>query len=299
MTPQIKARLLLIATTLLWGCTFTLVKSALTDVSPLLFNLLRFTLATLALAAINHRSLRALTRPQLAAGALTGFFLALGYQFQTLGLAHTTAANSAFVTGLVVVIVPVLTLVPALRPSGSRAPSLGVLGSSLIAFVGLVLLTLPAGGGLTHIQSGDLLTLACAFAFACHLLSLARATRRLPAGAIATVQVAFCTLVMLLTQPLERHPYLHLTLALVITLVVCALFATAAAFTIQSYAQRHLPPTQTVLILILEPVFGALTSILFLHETLTPRALFGAALILAGILLTELLPTTHTTEIPA
>ena len=299
MTPPTKARLLLTATALLWGCTFTLVKSALTHSSPLLFNLLRFTLATAVLAIVNRRDLHRLTRPQLTAGALTGFFLALGYQFQTLGLAHTTASNSAFVTGLVVVIVPVLTLIPAVRPAGLPAPSPGILASSFLAFAGLLLLTVPAGEGFAHVRVGDFLTFTCAIAFACHLLSLARATRLLPLGALATVQVAFATLTMLLTQPLEPHPFVHFTPALIATLAVCAVLATAAAFTVQSYAQRHLPPTQTVLILILEPVFGALTSALILHERFTTRAMLGAALILAGILLTELLPTIHSTEIPA
>ncbi len=299
MSKTTKARALLLATALLWGLTFTLVKSALTHISPLLFNLLRFTLATITLAAVNHRQLRHLTRDQLTSGALVGFFLALGYQFQTLGLAHTTASNSAFVTGLIVVIVPVLTLVPAVRAPGSPAPSLGTLGSSLIAFVGLLLLTIPAGQGLAHVRLGDVLTLLCAIAFAFHLLSLARAARKLASGALATVQVAFATLTMLVLQPFERHPYLHATPGLLVTLGVCAVLATAAAFTIQSYAQRHLPPTQTVLILILEPVFGALASILILHESFTPRAVVGAALILAGILITELLPATQTTEIPA
>ena len=82
-------------------------------------------------------------------------------------------------------------------------------------------------------------------------------------------------------------------------LLVCGLLATAAAFTIQSYAQRHLPPTQTVLILTLEPVFAALTSMLVLGERLGVRSLGGAALILAAILLIEWLPNLHATEIPA
>ena len=300
MTSPTKARMLLLATALLWGLTFSLVKAALRDVSPLLFNLVRFTLATLVLAAVNRKDLRYLTRDQLRAGALTGLFLALGYQFQTLGLAYTTASNSAFVTGLVVVIVPVLTLLPAIRPAGVPIPKPGILASSLLAFCGLLLLTVLSGLGFSRVRPCGVLTLICAISFACHLLSLARAARSLAPGALATVQVAFATLIMLLMEPLERQAHLQVTLRLVLTLLICAVFATAAAFTVQSYAQRHLPPTQTVLILILEPVFCALPSVVFLHESVTARAVLGARRILAGILLTELLTNTRkSTEIPA
>lgn len=145
---------------------------------------------------------------------------------------------------------------------------------------------------------GDLLTLACAFAFALHLLTLARVSPGIPSGLLATLQVAFATLFMLLTLPLEQ-PHATFTPRLILSLLVCAVLATAAAFTIQSFAQQTLPPTHTVLILTLEPVFGWLTSLLILHDVLGRRALLGAALILAGILIVELLPVRHSTEIPA
>jgi len=302
MSRRTLAHILLLLTVLVWGATFTLVKSALADVSPLLFNLLRFTLATLALALINHRHLRAITAAQLKFGALTGVFLALGYQFQTLGLARTTPAKSAFITGLVVVFVPALTLFPALRPAGSSRPGPTAAIGALCAFTGLFLLTTPAGTRLGNLFSsigvGDLLTLVCAIAFAAHLLTLARASKIMPAGLLATLQIAFATIVMLFTLPFER-PHAIFTPPLILTLAVCSLFATAAAFTVQSFAQRVLPPTHTVILLTLEPVFAWLTALLFLHEILDRRALLGAALILAGIAIIELLPAANTTEIPA
>ena len=299
MSSPTKARVLLLATALLWGLTFTLVKTALADSTPLLFNLVRFTLATLTMVAIHHRSLRSLTAAQIKAGAFTGFFLALGYQLQTLGLAHTSATNSAFLTGLVVVIVPGLTVVPAFRPPGVRRPGLAALAGGAAAFTGLVFLTTPAGASISGMHFGDVLSLACAFAFAAHLLTLGRFAQTLPSHLLATLQIGFATLFMLLTLPLEPHPHAHFTPQLVATLAVCAVLATAAAFTVQSYAQQHLPPTQTVLLLALEPVFGAVSAMLLLHQALSGRTLLGGALILAGILITELLPTAHTTEIPA
>jgi drug/metabolite transporter (DMT)-like permease len=295
LSPSTLAHLLLLAVVAIWGATFVLVKDALNDASPLLFNLLRMTLAAIALAIVNRRHLRHLTRPTLVAGAIVGLFLAAGYQFQTAGLARTTAAKSAFITGLVVVFVPLLTAIPGIRPANAHAPGWPALLGALLAFAGLLFLTTPPGTTasniFTSIGLGDLLTLICAIAFAGHLLSLAHTSTRIPIPQLSTLQIAFAALVMLITLPLGGPLYLHLTPRLLIALAITSLLATAAAFTIQSWAQQHLPPTHTALLLTLEPVFAWLISFLFLHERLNHRSLAGAALILAGILLTELLPT--------
>jgi drug/metabolite transporter (DMT)-like permease len=296
------AHILLLATALVWGATFVLVKSALADTSPLLFNLLRMSIATIALVAINHRQLRALTPKHLKAGLLAGFFLGAGYQFQTFGLTRTTPAKAAFITGMIVVFVPLLTLIPALRLKEANAPGISTALGALCAFAGLIFLTTPSGTTLrtlvSSISPGDLIVLVAALAFAFHLLTLSHTAPGIDSGLLATLQIAACTLFMLLSLPLER-PHATLSPHLIIALLICGHHATAAAFTIQSFAQQHLPPTHTVLLLALEPVFAWLTSLVVLHETLGRRSLLGAALILIGIAVIEFLPTTHTTEIPA
>jgi drug/metabolite transporter (DMT)-like permease len=302
--PQALARLLLLVTVLIWGASFVIVKAAMEDASPLLFNLIRMTLAALVLAAINWRELWGVRKAQLGAGALAGLFLALGYQFQTFGLTRTTAAKSAFITGLIVVFVPVLTLVPRFRARGMRAPGWNAGVGAVLAFGGLLLITTPAGTRAADVFSsigvGDLLTLVCALAFAGHLLTLARVSGGIPAGLLAALQIGGSAAVMLVTLPLEPVHFLHFTGRLVVAFGVTSLLATAAAFTIQSYAQQHLPATQTAVILTLEPVFAGLTSMIFLHERLGVRALIGAGLILVAIMVIELVPAaTHVTEIPA
>jgi drug/metabolite transporter (DMT)-like permease len=294
LSPAAVAHLLLLGTVLVWGATFVLVKDALTDVSPLLFNLLRMTLAFLVLAVVNRRGLTRISRRGLAAGAGVGVLLAAGYQFQTAGLLRTTPSKSAFITGLVVVFVPLLMAIPWLRPKGTHAPRWTAGVGAMLAFGGLLLLTTPVGtawGDLfSAIGVGDLLTLACAVAFAGHLLALGHASPGLPAGQLATVQIGAAAVVMALTLPMGGPTHLHLTPRLVVALAVTSVLATAAAFTIQSWAQKHLPPTHTAVILSLEPVFAWLTSLLLLHERMGARSLGGAALILAGIALTELVP---------
>jgi drug/metabolite transporter (DMT)-like permease len=251
------------------------------------------TLAFLVLAAVNFRPLRGLNRAEIALGAAAGVFLALGYQLQTTGLGHTTAAKAGFITGLVVVLVPLLSAIPGVAPHGSVRPNTATSAGALLAFLGLILLTTPPGAStqlFSGLGLGEILCLGGAIAFAAHLLVLARAAPRVSARRLGTLQIGFAALVMLITLPLGGRPALHPAPILWSALAVTAVLATAAAFTIQSWAQQHLPPSHIALIFTLEPVFAWLTSLLFLGERLGPRALLGAALILAGILLAELRP---------
>jgi drug/metabolite transporter (DMT)-like permease len=294
LSPATLAHILLLAVVFIWGATFVVVKDALQDASPLLFNLLRMSLAFIALVILNHRQLRHINRRSIVSGLVVGLFLAAGYQFQTTGLARTTAAKSALITGLVVVFVPLFCLIPAIRPPGTPVPRWTAAIGALLAFSGLLLLTTPAGTSWQNLFSsivlGDLLTLACAIAFAAHLLSLAHTSPKVPTAQLATLQIGAAALVMAITLPLGGVPHLNLTPRLIFALAITSLLATAAAFTIQSWAQQHLAPTHTAILLTLEPVFACLTSFFVLHEHLGRRSLVGAALILAGIAFIELFP---------
>ena len=297
-----RAYLLMLFVVAVWGSTFVLIKSALADASPAAFNLVRMALAFLVLAAAYHRADRAFWRSirpnQLAAGALVGLCLALGYQFQTTGLARTTASKSAFITGLVVVLVPLFSAIPALRPPAARAPRWNAFLGAAIAFAGILLLTAPATGAsilpdLASINVGDALTFGCAIGFAFHCIALSHISPRIGFRPLAVLQVGFCAVFMALSLPLIEHPHIHWTLRLIVALAIAAVLATAAAFSIQSWAQSILPPTHTALLLTLEPVFAWITSFLILGERLGLRPASGALLILAGIALTELVPQPH------
>lgn len=299
---KLRAYLLMIFTVAVWGTTFVLVKDALADATPLAFNLVRMTLAFLVLSLAYRSHWREVSRGQLIAGAVVGFFLAMGYQFQTAGLVKTTPSKSAFITGLVVVLVPLFSILPKLRPPGAKPPRWNAFLGALLAFIGILLLTVPATGAsllpdFTSVNIGDLLTFGCAVGFAFHCLALGHASPRIRFQPLALLQVGFCALFMGLSMPLAslwgEHPHMHLTLRLGIALAVAAVLATAAAFSIQSWAQSILPATHTALIMTLEPVFAWITSFLVMGERLGLRPASGAILILAGIALTELLPQPH------
>jgi drug/metabolite transporter (DMT)-like permease len=290
MRRNLWAHLLLLAVVFVWGTTFVLIKAALADVSPLLFNLLRMALAALVMLALYHRRLRGLARSQWLPGVIAGVFLAAGYQFQTAGLRLTTPSKSAFLTGMVVVFVPFLSLTRRLRAPGTPRPGLGAFAGAALGLAGLTLLAVPTGPlwDLASIQRGDWLTLCCAFAFSLHLLTLGHSASRVP----FQVQIATAAVVMLVTLPLfEPHPFLHATPVFFAAWLIAALLSTAAAFAIQSWAQAFLPASHTALLLALEPVFAAATSWLVLGEGLHGRPLAGAALVLSAIVLSELFPS--------
>lgn len=302
MQMKLRAYLLMLFVVAVWGSTFVLIKGALADATPAAFNLVRMTLAFLVLAAAYHRADRQFWRGirgwQIASGALVGLCLATGYQFQTTGLARTTPSKSAFITGLVVVLVPLFSAIPALRPPAARAPRWNAFLGAALAFLGILLLTARATGAgllpdLSSINLGDALTFGCAIGFAFHCIALSHISPRIGFRPLAVLQVGFCAVFMALSLPLIEHPHIHWTLRLALALAIAAVLATAAAFSIQSWAQSILPPTHTALLLTLEPVFAWITSFLILGERLGLRPASGALLILAGIALTELLPQPH------
>lgn len=302
---KLRAYLLMLFVVAVWGSTFVLIKGALAHATPAAFNLARMALAFAVMAIAYHRYWRGIRRRHIFSGALVGVFLAAGYQFQTLGLARTTPSKSAFITGMMVVFVPLLSAIPGVRPPAGRAPRWSAFVGAVLAFAGIILLTAPssanpASGGLASvlpdfasINRGDVLTLGCAVAFAFHCIALGHVSPRIAFQPLALLQVGFCALFMAVSLPFIERPHVDWTPGLFIALAIAAVLATAAAFSIQSWAQSILPSTHTALILTMEPVFAWLTSFVVMGERLALMPACGAVLVLGGIALTELVPQPH------
>ncbi len=288
---QVQADLALLGVAAVWGLTFVLVKDALAAGGPFTFVALRFGLASLILAAalILLRRTRDLAR-SLCAGVFLGLFLCAGYVFQTLGLQSTTPGRAAFITGLAVVIVPVIA---AIGQRKTLAPMvwLGV----ILATLGLALLTrgsdLPSGMPVDSAWRGDVLVLVCALAFAGHIVLAERFAPRFDAGALTLVQLVVTALVTTLAAMTVEQPTVDQLRALVPAALFTGLFATVLALTIQFRAQRFTSATHTALIFSTEPVFGALAAFVFVGERLSAPALAGCALILGGMVLAQLADT--------
>jgi drug/metabolite transporter (DMT)-like permease len=271
--------------TIIWGSTFVLVQAALRNISAILFLAIRFSIATAALALLFRR--RARYRPTRA-GLIAGGCLFTGYLFQTVGLQYTTASKSAFLTGLAIPLVPLLTSLVYLNK-----PRLFEMAGVLFATAGMGLMTLQ--GGSLAIGRGDLLTFFCAVAFAAHIIALGHYSGRMSFESLSFMQVAAAGALSLSTFWWIEKPVVHLTPVVLVALGVTGLLATALAFTVQAWAQQHTTSTRTALIYSLEPVVAWLTSYWMMGEVLSRRAAVGAGMILTGILLVEL-KRVHFTE---
>jgi len=278
LSPRSKAELLLVATTFIWGSTFVIVKDALADASPFPFIGARFILAGLLMLGVMQRGW--LPREALLPSLYLGIWLFAGYALQTWGLIFTTPSKSAFITGFSVILVPLISLFHGYRVRGANACGAG------LGLLGLYYLVVPSGIG--AVNRGDLLTLFGAMAFAAHIVWVASYTRRHSFLQLAPGQILVVGIVALLAVPLAPGRSFHLTGRLVLAIVVTAIFATAFAFSAQVWAQQYTPPAHTALIFSLEPVFAALTSRLVNKEHLGGKVLLGAALILAGMVVSEM-----------
>ena len=285
MSRSLKAHLLLVFVTFVWGATFVSIKEALAQSTPLTFNAVRMTLAALILIAVFRKDLRNLSREVVLGGMLVGVFLWLGYEFQTPGLQYTTASKSAFLTGMSVVLVP-LFLMLFWRRHVNRWSLIGV----AVAFVGLYLMTIPSGdSGLTSVNRGDILTMLCAVAFAFQIIFVGRVTHKHPFAPVVTIEAATCAVLMIISAPILERPHIIFTGQVIWAILITGVLGTALGFGAQGWAQQFTPPTHTALIFSLEPVFALGTSYLVIGERLGWRAGIGAALILGGVILSEVL----------
>jgi drug/metabolite transporter (DMT)-like permease len=281
------AQFALLAVAAIWGWTFVLVKESVREVSPFLFLFARFTLATLVLLLIFRRPLRlAWNRQTLWRGGLIGTALAAGYFFQTWGLVYTTATQSGFITGLSVVIVPLLG-----RYFGEQIGVRAWLGTGL-SLVGLALILLVGqGGSLREIFSplniGDLLTLGCAFSFAVHILLIGRLVDMKNYPALLVIQIAAVALWSWGgTLALESVRF-DFSATVWRAIIITGLFATALAFWAQNKFQPLATPTRTAIIFSSEPVFAGLFGFWLLGERLVAEQWAGAGFILAAMVISQ------------
>lgn len=278
MSQRLKAELLLLLAAMIWGATFVVVKDALAFATPSAFLAVRFTLAGILLFILMSRG--RLNAAVVGCGCLLGIFLYGGYLFQTTGLLYTTPSKSAFITGFSVVLVPFLQAMHGFKIRKST-----VAGAAL-GLAGIYLLVLPKG--LAAVNRGDVLTLIASCAFAMHIVLVGVYTRRHSFRQLVSIQILAVGLLAFSSWPLGMPFKISWTAGLIAAVMVTAVLATGFAFSVQNWAQQFTPPAHTALIFALEPVFAAITSWLVLGERLGGRLFIGSALILAGMVISEI-----------
>ncbi len=274
------AALALLAVTAMWGSTFFLIRDLLDRLPVLDFLALRFAIASLALFAIAPRSVRRLSRASLRHAVVLGLLYGVAQILQTAGLAHTPASVSGFITGTYVVATP-LFAAALLHSRITRVTWLAV----GLAMGGLAVLSLS---GLS-VGSGQAITFVAALLYALHIVGLGAWSDAREVLGMAVVQLVMIALVAFVATAPDGI-VLPSTTGDWLSVVYMALFAGALAMVAQTWAQAHLAPTRTAIIMSMEPVFAALFAVLLGGESATGRMLVGGAMVLAAMLVVELAP---------
>jgi drug/metabolite transporter (DMT)-like permease len=280
------ATLALLAMTACWGSTFFLIKDLLERVPTLDFLGVRFLLAGAVMVLLAPRAIARLEpevrRRALVLGALYGVAQIL----QTAGLAHTPASVSGFITGLYVVATPLFAAV-ILRIRINAA----TWGAVVLATAGLAVLTLDG----FSIGYGEAITLVAALLYATHIVGLGAWSRPADALGMSILQVLVIAVICMAAALVGGEPGVVLPdrPGDWASLVYMALVAGAAALLAQTWAQAHLPPTRSAIIMSMEPVFAAFFAVLLGGEAVTARMLFGGLMVLGAMLVVELVPRRH------
>lgn len=271
-------QLALIAVAAIWGATFVVVKDAVAVYPLYAFLAWRFGVAIIAFVVLFPRALRRLSVPNLRRGVFAGLFLTAGYVFQTWGLQDTTPARSAFITGLYVVVTPLLQAV-LLR----RRPHLATVGGGVIALAGLWLLS---GAGVGLWNAGDTRTVICALAYSVHMIVLGTTGEKHDVTALALVQITTTAVVCGAISAFTEQAGVPQGTSLWLAILATGVLASAVAFAVQTWAQRRVPPARTALILATEPAFGGLFG-WSVAGAAPVREVMGAAMMLGGMVLSE------------
>jgi drug/metabolite transporter (DMT)-like permease len=263
-----------------WGAAFVLMKDAIAQQDLYDFLATRFTIAALAMALLQPQRVLAIRARDLKVGLPLGVVLAGGYITQTIGLDLTTAAISGFITGLYVVLTPILAwLVVRRRPSKKLALAVG------FAVIGLLLISGATATSL-ELQLGQLWLLACALLFALHIFLLGEHGGKSNPYTLAMIQiagVAAVSWVFALADGYQAPPNGQVWTAILFT----ALFATILAFWLQTWAQTVLDSARVALILTSEVVFAAGIAVAVGQEQLALQTIFGGALMVVAMLVVE------------
>ncbi len=280
---NLKYDLLLLAASAIWGFAFVAQKEGMRHVGPFIFNGVRFALGSLVLLPL--LSLKINPRPALCGkslflvGVAAGLFIFFGASLQQIGIIYTSAGKAGFITGLYVVIVPLLG-----HLLGQRTPPL-TWAAAFIAASGLYLLSVKEG---FYIEKGDLLVLAGAFFWAGHVLLLGKYASKSHAFRLAFLQFTTCSLLSLTAGLLFEKVSLTSLMQASAAILYAGLLSVGVAYTLQVLGQRGAHPSHAAILLSLETVFALIGGWLLLDERLSVKELAGCGLMLAAMFLSQL-----------
>ncbi|MFQ6103238.1 MAG: DMT family transporter [Candidatus Glassbacteria bacterium] len=289
-TRTFKSNLLLILAAIIWGFSFVAQRAGMEYVGPFTFNAVRFALGGIGLIPflwlnrsrrINSGENHPAPMPKTFrfGSLLVGLILFTGSSFQQIGIVYTTAGKAGFITGLYVIMVPILGLF-----LGQQSDTRIWLGAAL-ATAGLYLLSITET---LTISLGDLLVLISALFWAGHVLVIGWLSSRTDPIELAFFQFLACSLLSFIAALLVETITLWGIQKAIIAIFYAGFFSVGIGFTLQVIAQRHAHPAHAAIILSLETVFAAFGGWLILNEVLSHRAIAGCALMLTGMIVSQL-----------
>ncbi len=296
----LKSNFLLVLTAMIWGFAFVAQRAGMEYVGPFTFNGIRFALGAfslLPLVLIHRRRkigyqhvLPEITGKMMTIGGIVaGLALFLGSSFQQVGIVYTTAGKAGFITGLYVIIVPIIGIFWKQRIGA------GNWFAALLAIAGLYLLSIH---GTFKIAIGDLLVFISAFFWAAHVHVIGWFSAKMDSLELAFLQFTACSVFSLLVAILWESFVIESILQAAIPILYAGLFSVGVAYTLQVVGQKHAPPANAAIILSLESVFAVLGGWLLLSEGLSLRGIFGCILMLGGMILSQIQTSQKTIPSP-
>jgi len=264
---------------IIWGAGFVFTKNALNIITPFYINGLRFLIAAVALTIISFNKIRKISKKEIKSGIIVGFFMFLGFTFQTLGIRYVTTGVSAFITASNVVMVPFMYWVlTKVRPN-----KFDIMGA-ILCFLGIGILSFNKNIG---VGIGEFLTFLCAIGFGLQIVSVGIFVKDVDPFVLSTIQFYFASILSFIIAFIFEPPMTSVTSDMIVPILYLGLVSSMLGFTIQNIAQRHTPSTHAAIILSLESIFGSIFGILLLGELITKRFVIGSLIILISVIITE------------
>ncbi|HLR23792.1 MAG TPA: DMT family transporter [Pseudogracilibacillus sp.] len=266
-------------TAIIWGSGFAASAMALEFYTPYQILAGRFLIGVVLLSVCFHKSVKSMKKRTMMKGLLLGTILYIAFALQTVGLQYTTPSKNAFLTAVNVVIVPFIGFL-----FYKRKIDLFELMGAILSIIGIALLSLQLNG---EMNIGDLLTLLCAVAFACHIFYTARFVREEDPIALTLMQMLTAACIGFMVTGLKGEMHFAMHQEALMPLVYLGIFSTTIAYVLQTAAQKFITETKAAIILSTEALWGTFFSVLLLSEVLTWRMTIGAIIIFFAIIIAE------------
>lgn len=275
---------LLIIVSVIWGSGFIATQMAVdADLSSSFIMFNRFAVASTIMVVMFNKELKSLTAKQVKSGVIIGVLLFGGFYTQTIGIRYTTPANNAFLTAICVIMVPFLYWILS-----NKKPETKTIVSSFICLLGIGFLSIKLDQGL-NMSFGDIITLAGAFFFACHIAAVAHYAKDLGTKKLMMLQMTTAMVLSFVVFVTDKSNFTAYTKVNgVLAVFYLGLMSTCICFFLLTYVQQFVSPTKTAIILTAEALFGGLFSVMLGFEAFNYQLLIGGGLIFTSVLITEM-----------